>query len=38
VKGGKAPLSLAPVLVLHAADGGFTDAAAAMHASSGLPD
>jgi tRNA1(Val) A37 N6-methylase TrmN6 len=32
VKGGKAPLSLAPALVLHEADGSFTAAAAAIHA------
>jgi tRNA1(Val) A37 N6-methylase TrmN6 len=32
VKGGKAPLSLAPALVLHEADGRFTEAVAVMHA------
>jgi tRNA1(Val) A37 N6-methylase TrmN6 len=32
VKGGKAPLSLGPALVLHEADGSFTSAAAAIHA------
>jgi tRNA1(Val) A37 N6-methylase TrmN6 len=38
VKGGKAPLSLAPALVLHEADGRFTEAVAAMHAGPALPE
>ena len=37
VKGGKAPLSLAPALVLHEADGRFTEAVAVMHAGATLP-
>jgi tRNA1(Val) A37 N6-methylase TrmN6 len=37
VKGGKAPLSLAPALVLHEADGRFTEAVAVMHAAPTLP-
>jgi tRNA1(Val) A37 N6-methylase TrmN6 len=32
VKGGAAPLSLAPALVLHGAEGGFTPEAARLHA------
>ena len=37
VKGGKAPLALAPALVLHEADGRFTAAVAAIHAGAPLP-
>jgi tRNA1(Val) A37 N6-methylase TrmN6 len=37
VKGAKAPLSLAPALVLHKADGRFTEAVAVMHAAPTLP-